>query len=334
MLKGGIIGLGIKGEQYIDLISQDPRTEVAAIYDIDFTKVEKLSKKFNFRGFSSSKEMFEEVDLDFVYIATPDFAHAKYLMEAVHYGIDILVEKPMATDLKEAKMMVEAAKEAGVKVQIAFSNRFNQPFIVAKKAIEDGELGEILSINTKLNDSIYVPTKMLSWAAKSSPAWFLMSHTMDLASWYKQKKASFVYATGVKKYLVKKGIDTYDAIQALVKYPDGTQGFFESQWVLPDGVPMIFDFKFDIVGTKGSISINSQDQMFHITKEDFKYRGTMDIKVNGRKLGQTAFTYQAFIDCLENDQEPSPSIEDGFENVKLLVAVHESVEKNIVIPIE
>ncbi|MFW5985955.1 MAG: Gfo/Idh/MocA family protein [Halanaerobiales bacterium] len=335
MLKGGIIGLGIKGTGYIKLISQDPRTEVAGIYDIDGEKVKRLAKEYNLKGFNSSREMFEKAELDFVYIGTPDFAHTEYVLEAAEYGVDILVEKPMATELDEAKKIAKVIKEKDVKLQVAFSNRFNQPFIRARQAIEKGELGEILSINTRLNDTIYVPTEMLGWVDRSSPAWFLMSHTMDMASWLKQKRAETVYATGVKQHLVKKGIDTYDAIQASVVYEDGTQGFFESQWALPDGAPMVFDFKFDIAGTKASISIDTQDQMFHIIDEkSYKYRGTMDMEVNGRMLGQTAFTYQAFVDALVEGIAPSPSVEAGLENVKLLTAVHESIEKNQIIKID
>ena len=214
-------------------------------------------------------------------------------------------------------------KEEWGKAGGSLFNRFNQPFIQVRAPVDSGEVGEILSINTKLNDTIYVPTKMLSWASRSTPAWFLMSHTMDMASWLKGKRAKTIYATGVKQHLVKMGIDTYDALQALVTYEDGTQAFFESQWVSPEGAPMIFDFKFDLVGTKGSISVDTQDQMFHITKDSLKYRGTMDMRVNGRLLGQTAFTYQAFIDALEKGIQPSPSIEDGLE-CKMLVAVHKS----------
>ncbi len=334
MLKGGIIGLGIKGQGYIDLITQDPRTKVAAIYDIDQDKVKTLAAKHGLRGFDASSDMFEQANLDFVYIATPDFAHTEYVLEAAKHGVDVLVEKPMATSMEDALAIVSAVKESGIKFQVAFSNRFNQPFIQAKRAIEQGEVGKILSINTKLNDTLFVPTKMINWAGNSSPAWFLMSHTMDMASWLKGKKASTVYATGVKQYLVHKGIDTYDAIQALVTYEDGTQGFFESQWALPEGAPMIFDFKFDLTGTKSSISIDTQDQMFHIVSEGaYKYRGTMDMKVNDRILGQTAFTYQAFVDCLEKGIEPSPSVEDGLENVRLLTAVHQSAVEGKVIKI-
>jgi predicted dehydrogenase len=333
MLKGGIIGLGKKGQEYIKLISLDSRTEIAALFDSDMNKLEELSNKHNLRAYDSSIEMFEKANLDFVYIGTPDFAHTKYVLEAAKYGVDILVEKPMATDLEDAKKMVKAVRESGVKFQVSLSNRFNPPFIEAKRAVESGEVGEILSINTKLNDSIVVPTEKLSWAGKSSPGWFLMSHTMDMASWLKQLKVKTVYATGVKKYLITKGINTYDALQALVTYEDGTQGFFESQWALPKGIPMVFDFKFDIAGTKASISIDTQDQMLHVAKGDFKYRGTIDIMVNNRMLGQTAFSYQAFIDCLEKGNEPSPSVEEGLENVKLLAAVRESAEKGIVIRI-
>ena len=334
MLKGGIIGVGIKGTGYIDLLNQDPRTEIVGIYDIDEKLMKEKAQKHNLKAFKSSKEMFKEGNLDFVYIGTPDFAHTEYILQAVEYNVNVLVEKPLATNLEEAEQIYKVVKNSDIKFMIAFSNRFNQPFIVAKRAIDKGELGEIMSINTKLNDSIYVPTKMLNWVDKSSPAWFLMSHTMDLASWYKNKKVVSVYATGVKKILVEKGIDTYDCLQAAVKYQDGTQGFFESQWILPEGVPILFDFKFNIVGSKGYIEMDTQDQMFHLIKDDYKYRGTMDIKVNERMLGQTAFTFQYFIDSLANNTEISPSIEEAFENVKLLSAVHQSAERNELIKLK
>lgn len=331
MLKGGVVGLGNLGTRYLKLISQDPRTEVAGVFDADVDTTKRVSSEHDVTGYASADELFTKANLDFVYIGTPDFAHKDLVIGAARAGLDILVEKPLATSVEEAEAMLEAVRAAGVKSQIAFTNRYNQPFIAAKQAIEDGKLGEILSINTRLNDSIFVPTEMLSWAGQSSPAWFLMSHTADIASWLGKKEAASVYATGVKKVLVAKGIDTFDSLQACITYTDGTQGMFESTWVLPIGLPIVFDFRFEIVGTRGSISINTHDQMLHVITDAYRHQGTLDMDVNGRLLGQTAFNYQAFIDALSEEREPSPSLEEGVENVRVLEAVHRSAESGEVI---
>ena len=331
MLKGGIVGLGNLGKRYITLMDQESRTECIGIYDIDREKVRRISKETGLKGFASLQELLEAEGLNFVYIATPDFAHKEPVLEAASRGLDILVEKPLATSVADAQEMLNAVKKAGVKAQIAFSNRFNQPFVVAKREVEEGRLGDILSINTRLSNTLMVPTRMLSWAAKSSPAWFLMSHTMDVAYWLHQKEAKTVYATGVKKVLVEKGIDTWDSLQVAVKYEDGTQGFFESMWVLPEGKPLIVDFKFVMVGTKGAVEIDTHDQMMHFIGERFEHSKTLDIELNGRLLGQTANTFQAYVDSLSRNEQPSPSLEDGLRNVKMLEAVHTSAAEERII---
>lgn len=331
MLRGGVIGLGNLGRRYLRLIRQDPRTEVGGIFDANPDVTRRVADEEGFDGFGGLEELLQGADLDFVYVGTPDFAHHDAVVAAAESGLHVLVEKPLATRVDEAEAMVAAVRGAGVQAQVAFTNRFNPPFIVAKRAIESGEVGEVLGVNARLNDTVFVPTQMLSWAAKSSPAWFLMSHTVDVASWLGDKQVETVYATGVKKVLVNKGVDTYDALQACLRYADGTQGMFESTWVLPEGMPIVFDFKFDLVGSRGSFAIDTHDQMLHVVTDAYRHKGTLDIDVNGRLLGQTAFSYQAFVDALEAGTDVSPTIEEGLENVRVLDAVHRSADTGEVV---
>ena len=324
MFRAGIIGLGTLGTRYIKLIGQEARAELVGVFDVSAERREEVAKTASVPAYDSAAAMFDEARLDFVYVGTPDFAHRDHVIEAAQHGVNILVEKPLATSVADAEAMVNAVRKAGVKAQIAFSNRYNPPFVAAKRLIDAGDIGSVVSINTRLNDSVYVPTTMLRWAAQSSPAWFLMSHTMDVASWLTCQEVETVYATGVKKVLMERGIDTYDSLQAAVTYSDGAQGFFESNWVLPDGIPIVFDFRFELVGTKGMISIDTHDQMLHFVADRYRHLGTMDMEVNGRLLGQTAFTFQAFMDALEAGESPSPDLEDGLANVRALEAVHRS----------
>ncbi|NIQ76936.1 MAG: gfo/Idh/MocA family oxidoreductase, partial [Anaerolineae bacterium] len=129
--------------------------------------------------------------------------------------------------------------------------------------IEAGELGEILSVNFRSNDVLCVATDMLSWTARSTPGWFLWPHTMDLANWLTKRKARSVYATGLKRKLVRMGIDTYDIMHAVVNYQDGTDGVFEASWVFPDSLPNLVYLHSEIVGSEGALFLDLHDQGIH-----------------------------------------------------------------------
>ena len=92
--------------------------------------------------------------------------------------------------------MAAAVRRAGVLCQVAFENRWNPPYLAAKEAIERGDIGTVLSLNSRINDRIDVPLSMLSWGATSSPGWFLLSHTVDLARWLSGQEPVRVYAPG------------------------------------------------------------------------------------------------------------------------------------------
>ena len=77
---------------------------------------------------------------------------------------------------------------------VDFHNRWNLPFLAIRQRLESGDMGGLLSINVRLNDTLFVPTRMLSWAAQSSPVRFLGSHIVDLIRWISRAEVSRVYA--------------------------------------------------------------------------------------------------------------------------------------------
>src|SRR5437773_1226398 len=85
-----------------------------------------------------------------------------------------------------------------------------------------------------------MPRRWLSWAGKSGPHWFLFPHTMDMMRGLIDEEPIEVYAIGRKGVLVEKGVDTYDAVQALIRFE---QAFvtFETSWIVPDTSPSVTD---------------------------------------------------------------------------------------------
>ena len=203
MIKVGIIGMGTMGSLYAQILRQDPEAELVGICDINEETLASSRNKFGVPGYKDYLELFDKGNLQAVIITLPDFMHKKAVLEAAKRGVHIMVEKPLATSMKDATEMAKAVSQARVKCQVAFGNRWNPRFVAAKRSIEENKLGEIVFLRCKMNNPIFVPTKMLSWASQSSPAWFLLSHSIDLARWLIGKDVKSVFATGIKKKLIK-----------------------------------------------------------------------------------------------------------------------------------
>ena len=99
----------------------------------------------------------------------------------IEAGKHVLVEKPLTTDVGEARRIVDAAQDRGVKLMVDFQLRWDPRFMAAKHCMESGELGDGVMGYARLSDTIHVPTEMLGWGANSGPEWFLFPHTMDYA---------------------------------------------------------------------------------------------------------------------------------------------------------
>jgi predicted dehydrogenase len=323
------------GEMYADALVRMQSAEVAAIATLGSQSIETAERKYGLEPYEDYEEMFRDAGLDAVLITLPDFMHRDPVVKAAEAGLHILIEKPFAMNMADADAMVEAVEKAGIKCMVEFFNRWSPPFAEAKNAVDRGDLGDIVSVSADLNDAIWVPTEMLAWSARSSPAWFLMSHTADLVSWITGKKPATVLARGVKKLLVQRGIDTYDLIEALVEFTDGSLGRLSNSWVLPNGMPILYELKMRFAGSKAAIDIDTSDQEVHlITQERLTHPVTAWGDIMGRYLGHPYSMLEAFIENIVEDTEPQVGPLDGWKNTLFLAAVHESVETGREVRIE
>ncbi len=114
----------------------------------------------------------------------------------------ILVEKPFATSVEEGNAMKEAIQKNGVKCLVAFENRWNIPITAVINGSEQGQIGEVYTVNARLNDTIFVRQSFLP-AKNSTIGWFLFLHITDPPCLFKgrDKKVQSIYAVGTKKKL-------------------------------------------------------------------------------------------------------------------------------------
>ena len=180
----GVIGVGLWGENHLKVYKDNPNCRVIGISDMNERRAEEIAKKYNVKIWSKDyRALLDNKDIDIVSIVVPDFEHYKPVCQAAEAGKNILVEKPLATDLEEAQKMVQVCKKNRVKIMVDFSNRWNPAFVNVKNAIVEGELGRLLHCSMILNDTIFVPTVMLKWAELTKVVHFIGSHAIDLLCW-------------------------------------------------------------------------------------------------------------------------------------------------------
>lgn len=329
MVKLGIIGAGKMGmglARSMTTGAYQTNMRLSAVCEADPARAKQAGLELDVPSFTSVDDMFQAGVLDAVYIAVPDGLHREPFEAAARQGAAILVEKPFATTVADALAMLEAAKAAGIVAEVNFSNRWNPPFVAAKRSIDAGEIGDIVAFNSRLNNIIESPISRLQWAGQTTPGWFLLSHVCDLAVWLSGKRTESVVANGVKRHLVARGVPTYDYIHAMVRYEDGTDGLYESAWILPDSMPSPVDFKFEIIGSKGAIYIDTHDQMIHRAAQGGAYQHLST-------LSWTEVRMRAFAERVKSGDTSLTQLEEGLENTRTLVAMHEALETRSIVSI-
>ncbi|KPJ87998.1 MAG: oxidoreductase [Spirochaetes bacterium DG_61] len=334
MLKVGIVGMGIRGNLYAETVKHNPHAEVIAVSESDESRLKDSAKSYRVKTYTDFRDMLGKERFDLAIVALPDHLHKDAVIAAAQKGCHLLIEKPLATSSEDAQQMVQTIKKAGIKALVGFENRWNPAFISAKEAIDSGEIGDVRILFTCLNDSIFVPTQMLGWAARSTPAWFLFPHTIDMTLWLTGKKVKRVYGRGVKKVLKEMGIDTFDSISAIVEFTDGTSGTYNTCWIYPESIPLVYDLRFDFVGSKGAISVDLRDQMIHKMTTTYSHPPTLGKPIHGKPLGFAAEMLNCFIDNIRLNTEPLVDIEDGLYVVEVIDRIHRSIETGKIEPME
>lgn len=324
-VKAAVIGVGLLGEQHAAQYAQSSRADLVLVHDVNPDRAKAVGEAQGVPWTTNLTDVAAS-DAEVVSVATPDHLHHEASIRMLDAGKHLLVEKPLATRTSEAVEIVELARKNNRKVTVNLGNRWMGSFQSIREAIKEGEIGDPVYAYCRCSDTIWVPTKMLSWAGRAGPQWFLFAHTMDLIRWFLGQEAKDVYAVGSKKILVERGIDAFDAIQAVVSF-EKTFVTFETSWIIPEAWPAIVEFEITMNGSEGRLGFDGIRQGFELSSD----------KVGKHMFARPSlWTYfklpdwwwgslHDLIDAVIDDREPTIPAEDG----AAVTAMIEATEKSI-----
>ncbi len=326
----GVIGLGIMGEQYARIYNAHPLATVTGVCNRSRKRLDEVGDKYGIEArYTDYAEMLGAAPVDAVCVASPDFAHYGPVKAALVAGKHVLCEKPFTTLLSEADELLALSNERPqLKLQVAFNHRWLSSYHHGFTTIQSGAIGHPIAGYARKNDTIYVSTEMINWASQTTPIHFLGAHDIDLMRWYFGSEPVEARAYGAKGVLTARGIDTYDLIQAQVKFESGAFATFESAWIYPNTFPTIVDSFVEVVGSEGHLHFDRKRESIEMsTPQQFTYPKTfLNHEIFGKLRGAFVECLSDFVDSIINNTEPKVTAFDGRQVTAVLDAVTRSLE--------
>jgi predicted dehydrogenase len=146
-LRVGVIGAGGIANAHIKRLQALEDVEVHAVCDIREGAAQEKADTYGIpQVFLDYKDLLKLKEIDAVSVCTPNFFHAEPTIAALKAGKHVIVEKPMAMNVKEAKAMVDAARKSRKVLTVGFQLRYSPAAQMLKRAADDGQFGRVLYV--------------------------------------------------------------------------------------------------------------------------------------------------------------------------------------------
>ena len=339
-MRYGLIGCGRISTNHVKAVINN-KLEFTAVCDIVPEHMETVLEKNGLREdasikrYTDYKKMIAENDLELVGIATESGLHAEIALYCIDHGIHVIIEKPMAMNMRDAEEIIRRSEEKGVKVSACHQNRFNVAVQEMRKALEAGRFGKIShgSIHVRWNrgKAYYDQAPWRgTWAQDGGALMNQCIHGIDLLRWMMGNEAEEVY--GVTRQQFHHYLEAEDIGMAVVKFKNGAIGTIEGT---TNVYPKNLEETLYMFGEKGTVklggtSTNNIDvwEFADEQEADKANQNLQEATSNVYGNGHTSL-YADMIDAIEHDRKPYVDAVAGRNALEMVLAIYKSQKEGV-----
>jgi myo-inositol 2-dehydrogenase/D-chiro-inositol 1-dehydrogenase len=311
-----MIGAGHMGNTHGAVLQEAKGVRVVGVADKDLRRAGELAEFLGATAFSDFHRLLEQ-KLDAVWVATPNTLHTEAVLDALAAGAHVFCEKPMATNLPEAKRIAAAVKKSGRLYQLGFNRRFAPVY----KRLHDLIAGKEIhphSLHVKMNrGELLHPFWVGNPKVTGGFLYESTIHLLDLVRWLFGDVASLLA-------LGKKGVYTeVDDFSVLMKFKSGVQAAFTScahtSWIFP------FE-RIEVFGEHAAIETAEMDEIRFTT--GLKQKVVMEEYRTLPPSEKWGYVQEdaAFLSAISRGGSPAVTARDGLAATQLVEAIYRSVK--------
>lgn len=317
----GIVGLGYIGNLHLRHSLKVPDARLVAVADMSKKALARARETGVKKLFTNYEDLLKDPEVDAVVIALPTHLHLDCALRAAEAGKHVLLEKPIAKNLEEAKQIVIAARRNSIKLMIGYPLRFNSLFRDIKEKIQSGTLGDVeVAYSTFISSGPFLhraeghtPIPVPEWwfHAESTGGGALIdlgSHLINLTRWY------FGEVTDIKSHLRHRfNLESEDGAVCLAKFKSGALAVINVGWFSQS-----YKLAIEVFGSVSNAYAEHTSSNPIMTVAQALTTGTT--KLHWPHLAEL----QHFVHCLSNDLNPSPSGEEGLKDLQAITQAYKN----------
>jgi len=254
---------------------------------------------------------------DAVIVCSENVNHAADVVAAAEAGAHVMCEKPLATNPRAARAMIDGCRRAGVNLMTAFPVRFSPPVIRAKQAVDGGEIGRLLAAKTTNHGSMpggwFTNPRLSGGGAVIDHT----VHVVDALRWFLGDEVSEVYAEIGK--LIYPRLKCDDCGLLSLKFRRGFIATLDSSWSRVQGYPTWGDVTMYLWGERGAISVDAFSQQVTVYGKRAWFAGWGDSPDMG--------LVHEFVASVRDQRPPAVTGEDGMRAMEVALAAYESARR-------
>jgi predicted dehydrogenase len=328
MVNVGIIGYGYWGPNLVRNFFATKNCAVRAVADPRPERLQQLAKVFpGIAGVADADELLYDPDLDGLVIATPVSTHFSLARKALAAGKHVLLEKPMASSVAEAEILINLAEQKNVLLMVDHTFLYTGAVQKMRQLVDSQELGNIKYLDsTRINLGLFQPDINVLWD--------LAPHDISILNYIVKERPYSVNATGITH--------THNHIENIayltVNYVSGFIAHFNCSWTSPVKVRMMLvggDRKMILYNDlEPTEKVKVYDTGYSYTNDEEKKRVLVDYRtgdIHVPKLATTEALLEMaadFITCVEEKKQPQSSCHLGLEVIRILEASNKSLKQN------
>jgi UDP-N-acetylglucosamine 3-dehydrogenase len=298
-----VIGTGFWGRNHARVFKELEETELLAVCDINAERAKNVANQFGVKAYTSIGKLLKRKDIEAVSMCVWSLNLAKETLKALKTGKHVLVEKPMATNVKQAEKLLKTAEEEGLHLSVGFLMRFIPGIQHMKNAIEDKTMGNLVCATAKRVSEF--PERIGDVGVVKDTA----IHDIDIIRYLFSEEPIAVYAkTGKMKY---KKFEDY--AQIMLTFEGGKSAFIESNWLTP--------YKTRTLVVTGSKAIMKID---YITQELTIENAKETIQPRYLWREPLKLELQHFANCILKKEKPLITGIDGLKALQIAEAAIKS----------
>lgn len=322
-MRVGVIGVGAMGQNHARVYAEI--ADLAGIADPDVKVGGALSNRFNVSYFPDYAGLLKE-PLDAVSVCVPTHFHEKVALDVIHAGFGVLVEKPLAGNVKEARKIVDAAKDAGVTLAVGHVERHNPAIAVVKRHIDDGQYGDLIAVSTRRVSSF--PTRVRDVGVVMD----LGVHDVDILRHLVGSPVESVYALAGRKLHER----FEDHANLLLRFKNGVHGFVDVNWLTPMKVR-----RLALTCLKNFVEVDYTDQSITVSSSTLGPLDPFNLyqipiehhtqRIAVRKEEPLRRELEDFLAAVKEKRPPLVTGGDAVDTLRVVEAANESFQKGKVV---